>query len=77
MYVGMHDEFKPRSSRVRFPPLALNSKNMSKKKKQSIITVKEEDWKDSKFSTKEWQNRVNITCWEHDFEKKEYIITLG
>ena len=47
------------------------------KKKKTIITVKEQDWETSKFRTKEWEARVNITRWEHDFEKQEYYITLG
>ena len=50
---------------------------MSKKKKEHIITVKEWSFKRTKFCTKEWEQRVNIIRWEHDFEKKEYYITLG
>ena len=50
---------------------------MSKKKKQNIITVKAEDWENSRFRTKEWGQRVNIIRWEHDFEKGEYYITIG
>jgi hypothetical protein len=76
MYVGMHDRLKICSSRVRFPSWVLNINVMSKKKKKNIITVKEEGFKDSKFNTREWHQRVNIVHWEHDFEKKEYYITL-
>jgi len=50
---------------------------MSKKKKQTVITIEEKDFKDSKFNTKAWIQRVNITRWEHDMEHKKYYITLG
>ena len=46
------------------------------KKKRNIITIKEEDFKDSKFNTKEWEQRVNIVQWEHNYVTKEYIITI-
>lgn len=55
----------------------LNKEIMAKKKKKSIIRVPESEWKDSKFRTPAWESRVNITRWEHDYEAKEYIITLG
>jgi len=55
----------------------LKKKIMGKKKRENSITIKENDWETSKFKTKEWARRVNITRWEHDFEKEEYNITLG
>lgn len=45
-------------------------------KKPNII-VKEEDWEGSKFRTQKWETRVNIINWEHNYEEKEYKITLG
>lgn len=48
-----------------------------KKKKSTVITIEEKDFKDSKFSTREWESRVNITRWEHNYEDKKYYITLG
>jgi len=41
--------------------------------KEEII-VKEEDWDNSIYSTKEWYNNVTIINYEHDFIKKQYII---
>lgn len=38
------------------------------------IIIKEEDWKDSKYRTKEWEDTVIITYWEHNYENKNYII---
>lgn len=40
------------------------------------ITVKEEDWETSRFKTKEWESRVNIVRWEHDFENGIYKIDI-
>ena len=41
--------------------------------KQRVI-VKEEDWIDSIYSTKEWEQSIELIRWEHDYVKKEYII---
>jgi len=41
---------------------------------KNIIKITEEDWKESKYRTIEWEQSVNITYWEHDFVKKIYII---
>ena len=38
------------------------------------IIIKEKDWEDSKYRTKEWEMKVVITYWEHNFEKGKYII---
>jgi len=43
---------------------------MSKKR----IVIKEEDWEDSVYHTKEWEQSVTIKKWEHDYMKGEYII---
>ena len=44
--------------------------------KTHTIVVKAEDWKDSKYRTREWERRVDITRWEHDFVNKIYKITI-
>tara|TARA_R110002050_G_scaffold34397_8_gene86862 strand:+ start:27979 stop:28125 length:147 start_codon:yes stop_codon:yes gene_type:complete len=44
--------------------------------KTHVFTVKEENWSESKFRTKEWEKRVNIVRWEHDFVDKVYYITI-
>lgn len=41
------------------------------------ITVKAEDWKASKYRTREWEKRVNIVRWEHDYVNEEYNIDIG
>ena len=38
------------------------------------VIIKEEDWKNSIYSTKEWEHSVVVKRWEHDYVKKEYII---
>ena len=38
---------------------------------------KGEDWKDSKYRTREWERRVDIAVWEHNYEKNEYYITIN
>lgn len=43
-----------------------------KTKKQIII--KEADWADSKYQTKEWERTVDIKRWEHDYKLKQYVI---
>jgi hypothetical protein len=44
--------------------------------KTHTIEVKEEDWKDSKYRTRKWEERVGITRWEHDYVNKTYKITI-
>tara|TARA_R110000744_G_scaffold7342_3_gene25312 strand:+ start:6864 stop:7097 length:234 start_codon:yes stop_codon:yes gene_type:complete len=39
-----------------------------------FIIVRECDWNKSKYRTVEWEHSVNITRWEHDFEKGVYVI---
>ena len=41
------------------------------------VTIKECDWSESKYKTVEWEKSVNITRWEHDFEKGIYIINYN
>lgn len=38
------------------------------------ITIPESEWKSSIYRTKEWEDSVEITYWEHDYMKKIYII---
>ena len=38
------------------------------------IIVKEADWENSKYRTREWEQSVKIVRWEHDYEKKQYVI---
>ena len=38
------------------------------------IVISEEDYKNSQYSTKEWEQSVIVVKWEHDFEKKQYTI---
>jgi len=40
------------------------------------IEVSEEDWKTSKYRTREWEKRVDIVRWEHDYENKVYKIDI-
>jgi len=47
------------------------------KRKTHDIIVKEEDWATSKYRTREWEKRVDIARWEHDYEKKIYTITIN
>jgi len=44
--------------------------------KTHTIEIKEEDWTESKYRTREWEKRVNITRWEHDYVDKIYLITI-
>jgi len=44
--------------------------------KTHTAKIKGADWKDSKYRTREWERRVNIVRWEHDYVKDEYIITI-
>lgn len=44
--------------------------------KTHTFIVKEEDWKESKYRTREWEERVNIVKWTHDFVKGEYEIII-
>ncbi len=39
-----------------------------------IIKITEKDWIESKYRTKEWEDSVIITYWEHDYENKTYTI---
>lgn len=38
------------------------------------VIIKEEDWTESIYRTKEWEDSVDILRWEHDYEKKQYVI---
>ena len=49
-------------------------KSKKTKKTGKKIIVKEKDWATSKYRTREWEQSVDITKWEHDYEKKQYVI---
>lgn len=38
------------------------------------IIIQEEDWSESVYRTKEWEDSVDLIRWEHDYVKKQYII---
>lgn len=40
------------------------------------IIIKEEDWDNSIYKTKEWEQSVEIISFERDFIKKQYVITI-
>lgn len=44
--------------------------------KTKRISIPEDKFENSKFETKEWESRVNIARWEHDFENKIYHIDI-
>lgn len=44
--------------------------------KTHTISVKEEDWSNSKYRTLEWERRVDIVRWEHNYENKIYNIEI-
>jgi hypothetical protein len=62
-----------RSSKLHL--LSINLKNSTMKTHR--ITVSEEDWKESKYRTREWERRVNIVKWEHNYEDKMYYIDIA
>jgi len=39
-----------------------------------VVTITEEDWATSIYSTYEWEKSVVIVQYEHDFIKKTYTI---
>lgn len=41
---------------------------------KKVVVVKEVDWENSIYRTKEWEDSVEIVRWEHDFENKTYTI---
>ena len=41
-----------------------------------VIKIKESDWINSIYRTIEWEKRVNIVKWVHDYENKMYFITI-
>jgi len=41
------------------------------------IIVKGEDWAESKYRTRKWEERVDIARWEHDYVANEYTITIN
>jgi len=51
----------------------MKSKGNDMKAEKQII-IKECDWKDSKYRTREWEKTVDIKRWEHDYELKQYVI---
>lgn len=38
------------------------------------VIINETDWKDSIYRTVKWEQSVEIVRWEHDYDKKIYII---
>lgn len=44
--------------------------------KTHTIEVKEEDWEGSKYRTSNWEKRVDIARWEHDYVDKIYKIQI-
>jgi hypothetical protein len=44
--------------------------------KTHTFTIDESNWIDSKYRTIEWERRVDIIRWEHNYETKQYIITI-
>ena len=40
------------------------------------IVIKECDWENSKYRTREWEKTVNMKDWTHNYETKEYIIRI-
>jgi len=40
------------------------------------IEIQEKDWKASKYRTRNWEKRVDIVRWEHDFVNKIYRIDI-
>ena len=44
--------------------------------KTHTIEVKGVDWETSKYKTIEWEKRVDITRWEHNYEMDIYFITI-
>jgi hypothetical protein len=38
------------------------------------VIINEVEYKYSKYCTKEWEQSVVITCWEHNYEEKCYKI---
>lgn len=40
------------------------------------ITVKEKDWPKSKYKERDWEKRVDIIRWEHNYEEKVYKINI-
>jgi len=39
-----------------------------------VIILPEAEYLVSHYNTKQWEQSVKITNWEHDFEKKQYTI---
>ena len=54
--------------------MAGHSKSNEMDEKDLQIIIKEEDWEDSKYRTKEWRDTVETIKWVHDYENKIYVI---
>ena len=39
------------------------------------LVISEEDYENSQYSTKEWE-QLTVIRWEHNFEEKNYTITF-
>lgn len=44
--------------------------------KTHTFKIEEKDWSSSKYKTRDWEKRVDITRWEHDYIDKVYRITI-
>jgi len=40
------------------------------------ITIEGKDWKGSKYNSREWEKRVSIVRYEHDYENDMYHIDI-
>jgi hypothetical protein len=41
------------------------------------ITVKKEDWNESKYRARKWEERVDVSRWEHDYVTGEHHIEIN
>jgi hypothetical protein len=44
--------------------------------KTHTFEIPEAEWAESKYRTREWEKRVKITRWEHDYVDKMYRISI-
>lgn len=73
VHVGMHIGFKHRCF-VGSIPIRGTKFNIMKTHR---ITIEGKDWKDSKYNSREWEKRVNIVRYEHDYVSNIYHIDIG
>ena len=46
-------------------------------KAEHQVIIKESDWVNSKYRTKEWEQTVEIVRWEHDYIERIYTIDFN